>query len=250
MKFLAPFPNDIFNFQWLVSVVGDLVSCTVAGLHQQKLKRNLMKRGIIQFLCVNQFIRVINGCNLTAYKIWSDADYIGTLRSDPDFWRYQKQKKFTISNILALELAYGKCKALFDSLIDWKAGRAGPIDDQTTWDVMCSKFCLENDLLHQIAMRESECSCIQLSTQFGEPSYVFEGDWCNHNTGRMQCNILGFCGSWNCRIDDFMCPRYEYNKRLIRYAGQGNCRNPGFQLNPPILLGFLVAFLSVTFLFV
>jgi hypothetical protein len=27
------------------------------------------------------------------------------------------------------------------------------------------------------------------------------------------CDKLEFCGIWGCRLDDFMCPRYEWNKK-------------------------------------
>lgn len=163
-------------------------------------------------------------CNVSKYKKeWGQLDYDGALRLDPDFWRYQTQQQFKLSNELALQLAYGLCKAKMEDLILWKAGHHGPVDDITTYDVMCSKFCLENDALHEAAMAYTECSCLQLSSQPGDFSYIVEGDWCSHNTGRMQCDILGFCGFWECRIDDFMCPRYEYNKRYITYAGPGTC---------------------------
>jgi hypothetical protein len=176
--------------------------------------------------------QVASICNLTKYTSdWSLATYDGTLRTDSDFWRYQKQVKFILTNGLALQLAYGKCKSYMTNLITWKAGRFGPIDDIHTREVMCNKFCLENDRLHQQALAASGCSCLQLSTQPNEPSYISPGDWCRHNTGRMQCDELGFCGYWECRIDDFMCPRYEYNKRLIRYAGKGNCKNSSFRLS-------------------
>lgn len=169
-------------------------------------------------------------CNISKYKgDWSEIDYEGDLRFDPDFWRYQTQQQFLLSNELALQLSFGLCKASMESLIVWKAGRHGPVDDITTYDVMCSKFCLENDIIHQEAMEYTGCSCLELSSQPGDSSYIVEGDWCTHNTARMQCDILGFCGFWECRIDDFMCPRYEYNKRYIQYAGPGTCNSaPSF----------------------
>lgn len=175
---------------------------------------------------------VASRCNLTKYtNDWSLASYQGTLRTDAEFWRYQKQVRFVLTNGLALQIAYGKCKAFMRNLVVWKAGRHGPIDDIHTREVMCNKFCLENDRLHEQALEASSCSCLQLSTQPDEPSYITPGDWCRHNTGRMQCDELGFCGYWECRIDDFMCPRHEYNKRLIRYAGKGNCRNSASKLS-------------------
>lgn len=181
-------------------------------------------------------------CNVSKYKYdWSQATYEGKLRTDSEFWRYQKQAKFVLTNGLALQLAYSKCKAHMRSLIVWKAGRFGPIDDVHTWEVMCSKFCLENDLLHEQAIAASGCSCLKLSTQPNEPSFISPGDWCRHNTGRMQCDELGFCGYWDCRIDDFMCPRHEYNKRLVKYAGQGNCRNSAVHLLPSLPLSLMIS---------
>jgi hypothetical protein len=173
-------------------------------------------------------VRGFGRCNISKYTYdWSLATYEGALRTDSDFWRYQKQTKFLLTNGLALQLAYGKCKAYMKNLIVWKAGRYGPIDDIHTREVMCNKFCLESDRIHQEAIDSSGCSCLALSTQPNEPSYISPGDWCRHNTGRMECDELGFCGYWQCRIDDFMCPRYEYNKRYILFAGKGNCKNSG-----------------------
>mmetsp|Transcript_26623 Transcript_26623/g.39553 ORF Transcript_26623/g.39553 Transcript_26623/m.39553 type:complete len:208 (+) Transcript_26623:83-706(+) len=181
-------------------------------------------------------------CNVSKYLYdWSNIDYNGDLRFDPEFWRYQTQRQFQLSNGLALQLAYGLCKAHMDNLIDWKAGRHGPVDDITTHGVMCSKYCLENDEIHLRAMDYSDCSCLELSSQPGDSAFVVEGDWCRHNTGRMQCEILGMCGFWECRIDDFMCPRYEYNKRSIPYAGPGHCRNAGSMIQPSLLLSIGIA---------
>ncbi len=185
-------------------------------------------------------------CNHSRYEVWKNEDYTGNLRFDPEFWRYQSQKKFILANALALQLAYGKCVAYIQNLIVWKAGRSGPIDDITTYGVMCNKFCLESDTIHEIAMEISGCSCLELSTQPNEVSYTLDGDWCRHNTGRLQCDMLGFCGVWDCRIDDFMCPRYEYNKRHIQYAGPGDCINPAFSnMHPQIWISIAVSLLVV-----
>lgn len=206
-----------------------------------------MKRTLECGILCSLFIGVFSACNITKYRVdWSDTDYDGSLRYDPEFWRYQTQHQFKLSNGLALQLAYGLCKAHMDSLIEWKAGRHGPVDDITTHDVMCSKFCLENDIIHQNAMDYSDCSCLELSSQPSDSAYVIAGDWCYHNSGRMQCEILGFCGFWECRIDDFMCPRYEYNKRTIPYAGQGNCKNPASRLDQPnFILSSLFAAVAI-----
>jgi hypothetical protein len=30
-----------------------------------------------------------------------------------------------------------------------------------------------------------------------------------HNTAKLLCAKIGFCGVWTCSEDDFMCARYE-----------------------------------------
>lgn len=162
-------------------------------------------------------------CNMTRYSEWLSLRYTGNLQNDPIFWRYQTQAQFRLFNQLALQIAYSMCRQRMKALITFKAGRIGPIDDQTTYDLMCSPYCLENDAIHQSAMAYSGCNCLELSTQPGESAYFTAGDWCRHNTGRMQCDILGFCGIWNCKLEDYMCPRYEYNKRDIEFRGPGSC---------------------------
>ena len=59
-------------------------------------------------------------------------------------------------------------------------------------------------------------------------SYKIEGDLCHHNSARLLCEILGQCGEWECTLQDFMCPRYEYNRRIIPYKGYGDCISSGF----------------------
>jgi hypothetical protein len=169
-------------------------------------------------------------CNATKYLMWREERYQGQLQNDPNFWRYQTQAQFVLTNDLALQIAYGLCRHNMKSLIEFKAGRLGPVDDQTTYDIMCANYCLENDIIHEEAMDISGCSCLELSTQPGEDSYTYLGDWCRHNTGRMECDLLGFCGVWECKIDDFMCPRYEYNKRTIEFRGPGHCTSSSARL--------------------
>jgi hypothetical protein len=65
---------------------------------------------------------------------------------------------------------------------------------------------------------------LELSTQIGDPLYKAPGDFCDKNTGRLLCNLIGYCGIWDCRIGDFMCPRYEFDKKIIPLKGKkGNC---------------------------
>ncbi len=162
-------------------------------------------------------------CNLTLYTQWKSSPYDGVLINDPSFWRYQTQLQFVLSKGLALELAVAKCANRFKLLQNFKAGKGGPVDIQNVWKAMCKDECLQSDIMHQDAMDSTGCDCLQLSTQESELSYRVPGDWCSHNSARMLCDMLGFCGIWECRIGDFMCPRYEWNKRMIPLKGPGHC---------------------------
>ena len=161
-------------------------------------------------------------CNVSCYDEWRSLRYTGVLAADPSFWMYQKQTWFELSQGLALDLASTKCAQRFDNLIRFTAGRMGPVDAQNAYRSMCSRVCLESDNMHQNALDYSGCECMSLSTQPGSKSYRAPGDWCKHNTGRLLCDILGFCGVWECALDDFMCPRLEYNRRVIPYKGYGD----------------------------
>lgn len=165
----------------------------------------------------------VSSCNLDAFEAWKNLKYTGDLLKDSSFWIYQVQTDIVLTNGLALELAVAACTNRFTLLHTYKAGRSGPITIQDTYKVMCKADCLESDQLHQDAMEASECSCLELSTQSSDTSYHIEGDWCNENTARLLCSMTGYCGVWNCRIDDFMCPRYEWNKKSIPLKGPGTC---------------------------
>ena len=164
-------------------------------------------------------------CDLEKYQEWREQRYQGVLGADPDFWRYQTQTEFVLTNALALDLAVASCVNDFDLLYYYLAGRMGPIDIQHSYKIMCREVCLESDRIHQDAMDKSGCSCLELSTQPGDQSYHIEGDFCLHNTARLLCDKVGYCGIWDCRLDDFMCPRYEWNKKYIRLKGLGTCEN-------------------------
>lgn len=166
---------------------------------------------------------VKTNCKLKAYENWKLIVYTGLLVADPTFWRYQTQPQLVLTNYLALELAIQECSRQFDSLTLYLAGRMGPVHIQDAYKIMCRSYCLEVDNLIEEAMSVSECSCLELSTQKEDISYHIEGDFCTYNSARMLCNKLGYCGIWNCRIDDFMCPRYEWNKMIIEFKGPGTC---------------------------
>mmetsp|Transcript_16059 Transcript_16059/g.16185 ORF Transcript_16059/g.16185 Transcript_16059/m.16185 type:complete len:194 (+) Transcript_16059:197-778(+) len=167
----------------------------------------------------------MSSCNTTLYNsVWRQKKYIGSLTNDAEFWMYQAANTpITLTNGLALDISYTLCKELFTNLFVFKAGRDGPLDNQHTWDTMCHRFCVENDRIHIEAMEFASCSCLELSTQPNNTAYHIEGDYCRHNTGRLRCDILGYCGLWRCKLDDFMCPRYEYNKIYVPYRTYGAC---------------------------
>lgn len=162
-------------------------------------------------------------CNLTRYNEWLNEPYIGVLAPDSAFWMYQTQPQIVLNNYFALNLAVRSCVRYFENLYFYRSGRMGPITIQDSYKIMCREYCLESDVIHQTAMNVSSCSCLELSTQPDEVAYTKEGDWCRHNTGHLLCGLVGYCGVWNCRIDDFMCPRYEWNKKVIPLKGPGTC---------------------------
>ena len=162
-------------------------------------------------------------CNMTQYQLWKNQEYTGLLATDPTFWIYQTQRQFVLTNELALNLAVEACREKFDDLDLFLAGRSGPITIQKGYTVMCSNECLQSDSIHQDAMSFSGCSCLELSTQPQDLAYNMEGDWCRHNSALILCDKLEFCGIWGCRLDDFMCPRYEWNKKYIELKGIGTC---------------------------
>ena len=202
-------------------------------------------------------------CKQTCYEDWRSLPYTDKLYSNPDFWRYQGVAFFKLSKGLALDLAVSRCERKFENLIKFRAGRSGPGDEgqaqhrdkdthdprgpefpQTVkaplvgrarnggWTVneqdafsraMCTDICQESDIIHNEALSYSACTCLQLSTPESADSFTILGDWCRGNSARLLCDILGQCGIWECELEDFMCPRREYNTKIIPYKGYGDC---------------------------
>ncbi len=188
-------------------------------------------------------------CELSLYTAWKESAYDGLLLNDPNFWRYQTQLQFQLSKGLALELAVAKCKDKLKLLQDFKAGRTGPIDIQNVWKAMCSDECVQSDTMHQDAMDTTGCTCLELSTNSTMNSFRVDGDWCLHNSARILCDMLGFCGIWGCRLDDFMCPRYEWNKKIIPVKGPGHCDREAYKAKlaaaAPLSWGFNSILISI-----
>jgi hypothetical protein len=178
--------------------------------------------------CVNQ---TANGLTfIPRYEQWRNIRYQGDLAFDPNFWRYQTQGSiFPLTNGIAMNLATSRCKESFQSLKSFRGGRQGPVDPQNAYKAMCSVECHESDALHLEALYYSGCKCLDINPT---------GDWCKENSGYLLCERIGFCGIWKCNINDFMCPRYEYNRREVEYKGPGDCfRNSGPRGVPFITLG-------------
>jgi len=184
------------------------------------------------FIFSQWFLKCSSECDKTkSYNNWKDSLYQGPLQFDATFWRYQAQTFFKLTNFLALELAITSCTREFDSLKYYQAGRMGPVYIQDGYNIMCREECLEVDRLILEVLELTGCSCLELSTQPEDPAYHIKGDLCLRNTARVLCDKIGYCGIWNCRIDDFMCPRYEWNKKVIPFKGAGSCISSAFRLS-------------------
>ena len=179
-------------------------------------------------------------CAPELYEKWKMLKYTGALANQPSFWRYQTQITFVLTKGLALDLVVAACKDKLNLLREFLSGRSGPVQVQFAYKAMCTTECLQNDVMHQDALKYTGCSCADLSTQPPMPrgpneneraylartrnsSYRVPNDWCMQNSARLLCKQLGFCGVWNCKVDDFMCPRYEWNKKNIPLKGKGSC---------------------------
>lgn len=173
-------------------------------------------------------------CNLTLYETWKSLEYTGLLATDPTFWMYQTQKQFVLTNGLALQLAVDACRLKFQLLKDFQVGRSGPINIQLSYKAMCSSVCLQNDVIHLDAMTYTGCSCDLLSTPPDNPAYHIKNDWCKHNSATILCEMTGYCGIWVCAQSDYMCPRYEWNKKIIFTKGLGNCDKHTIQVDPKV----------------
>lgn len=128
-----------------------------------------------------------------------------------------------------------------------RGGQHGPVRTEYVYDVMCSDFCIESDDLHKEAMEISGCNCLELSTDEDSPSWHIHGDWCHHNSARMMCKIINYCGIWDCDLGDFNCPRYEYNQIYVKLRDRyGDCSS-GTALRASLVLP-LASWIVVTWL--
>jgi hypothetical protein len=187
-------------------------------------------------------------CNISAYHYWLSLPYgRAPLAGVSTFWMYQTQTQITLTKQLAIEKAVADCKDNLDILYTFRAGRNGPIDIQRSYKAMCKAVCIESDRLHVEAISYTGCSCLELSTQETDSSFIITGDFCRENSARLLCDKIGYCGIWDCRLDDFMCPRYEWNKKHIPLKKLGSCINASGRSTSfaPILYAGIAVVLSI-----
>lgn len=121
-------------------------------------------------------------CNVTLYNGWYQYPYFGTITFDlTDFWLFSDAE---LTNGEALEVVSSTCLVMMTTLRLDRAGRNGPVADKNIYDVMCADECVLSDYLREEAMAFTGCTCLQLSTQTGDPTYHTAGDWCTANSGR------------------------------------------------------------------
>ena len=121
-----------------------------------------------------------------------------------------------------------------------------PMMDQRVHEVMCSEFCLINDLLRNEAMNVTGCSCLELSLQSDDPLFKFDGSFCFENSARYLCSELGRCGKWDCELEDFQCKRMEYDRIDVPLKGKGGqCSTASNILDTlvPVAIAALASFL-------
>lgn len=159
---------------------------------------------------------------------------------------------FILTNGQAIELTSVFCQESLRRLkLDLRGG-FGPVADKDIHKVMCSTYCQLNDRLREEAMIQSKCSCLELSKGSESSQYFVEGDWCYTSSARILCAELERCETWNCNINDFHCPRREYDLKFIEGVGYGkecsdcSIRMSFTSLHIPLLL---VYFLFALFMF-
>ena len=162
--------------------------------------------------------------------------YKSTRYSNKYIWRimnFEESKgKFLagevqITNGQMMDISSVLCRESLTALKLELAGSHGPVSDQHVHVEMCNEHCLLTDSLRQIAMSYSGCNCVQLPSSSSEGYYLpLNKDWCEQNSARILCDELEICGQWICAMNDFHCPRRDYNAKEIPIKGRGDqCNN-------------------------
>lgn len=172
-------------------------------------------------------------CNRTAYKNWAKKTVNSIILEDgstmtvtrntiQNFWGfgsiYWLDEQVPLTRGVAMMKGSQFCRLGLRQLKYNMGGSFGQIKTEVVNDVMCDATCVESDELHQMALDVSGCTCDQLSTPEDSWAWHEEFDFCQRNSARMMCKEFDFCGTWDCPLKDFMCPRYEYlgQKNVVR----------------------------------
>lgn len=179
-------------------------------------------------------------CNLTRYREWYESDFTSyadeageriSVDREVGFWGLTRSGSYfdyTMSFGIVMERSTKFCRESLKQLHVDIAGRHGGVHAYDVHGSMCSDYCVDSDVLHIEAMRQSGCDCMELSLSetgddVADAYFSREGEFCHDNSARILCEELDICGVWDCRLGDFMCPRHEYNKRHTRFRGLGDC---------------------------
>ena len=144
------------------------------------------------------------------------------------------------------------CENAVQYLTTRLAGEHGPVLQEDMEVVMCSEACIANDMLHLEAMAVTGCTCTELASN----SHI-ELDFCRQNSGtffkrlskvlcfyilqkilaRFLCTHLGACGIWECQLNEYMCPRNEWDRR---YPCTGMALQPKMWLSMILVVNLLL----------
>jgi hypothetical protein len=83
---------------------------------------------------------------MTAFEVWRNGIYSDLLVDSKEFWRYGTTE-IKLTKTLALDLAYDKCVRKFRNLVQFQAGRHGPVTVQNTYDAMCRYIFLLTNIV-------------------------------------------------------------------------------------------------------
>lgn len=174
-------------------------------------------------------------CNLTAYEKFYNKPFDAEITTigkpednfrlagayfEPWFWgiiETRFDEAYALTQGVVMEQAHSRCQKALYQLTKDLSGRQGPMKDWFYWQAMCTTFCLDSDTIHEAALAASGCLCTELSVTDDDAADDDQvGDlFCRRNSARMLCDIHGLCGVWDCPMEDFMCPRYEYNRQFV-----------------------------------
>ena len=125
--------------------------------------------------------------------------------SECDLTKYQEYLETTGQDMFIVS---SMCESAVTLLTTRLAGKHGPVRQEDMEAIMCIQYCEDTDIMHLEAMSISGCTCAQLSSE----SHI-ELDFCRQNSARYLCDYLGVCGEWNCKLEDYMCPRHEWDTK-------------------------------------